>query len=318
MLSHLGLLTVLSAITIYLPDEVASFTRCPERGTTDLPAIISHADEKFCNVYHKCNCSRTECHVVESHVCPLAKVYSKEKGACLGRVTSTPAHTRHRSSPSLDIEQAGCETTYVQWVQTHSSSLDQGAEPVAIMVSDSLLPTSSSKDFECEQGQPGKFRYIPSRSFVYEFFFVYHSDPNICNIFHVCITRNDKTVDQPFMCPFPTVFKTGASGKMFCARAEPADCQGKAFYRTMEEPEAMDAGNDDSVNYRLPENTLMIDRCTKAGLYADSLYCNAYHKCGSQGQDEQYLCENQLLFNPESNICDYPINVVCGGRTRRR
>ena len=77
----------------------------------------------------------------------------------------------------------------------------------------------------------------------------------------------------------------------------------------------MNAGNDDnSVNYRLPENTLMIDRCTKAGLNADSLYCNAYHKCGSQGQDEQYLCENQLLFNPESNICDYPINVVCGGR----
>ena len=36
------------------------------------------------------------------------------------------------------------------------------------------------------------------------------------------------------------------------------------------------------------------------------------------GEDEQYLCENQLLFNPESNICDYPINVVCGGKKERK
>ena len=36
------------------------------------------------------------------------------------------------------------------------------------------------------------------------------------------------------------------------------------------------------------------------------------------GEDEQYLCENQLLFNPESNICDYPINVVCGGKKKER
>ena len=72
--------------------------------------------------------------------------------------------------------------------------------------------------------------------------------------------------------------------------------------------------SDDAISYRLPENTLMIDRCTKEGLYPDSLYCNAYHRCTSTGEDEQYLCENQLLFNPESNICDYPINVVCGGK----
>lgn len=71
-------------MTIYLPEEVASFTRCPERGTTELPIISYHADEKFCNVYHTCNCSLSECYVVESHVCPIAKVYSKTKAACLG------------------------------------------------------------------------------------------------------------------------------------------------------------------------------------------------------------------------------------------
>ncbi|CAF5069152.1 unnamed protein product, partial [Rotaria socialis] len=37
-------------------------------------------------------------------------------------------------------------------------------------------------------------------------------------------------------------------------------------------------------------------------------------RCTANGNDEQYICENQLLFNPESNICDYPINVVCGGK----
>ncbi len=160
------------------------------------------------------------------------------------------------------------------------------------------------------------FIEIPS----YTFFFC--SDPNICNIFHVCITRNEKTVDQPFMCPYPTIFKTVSSGKMFCAQPEPNDCQGKAFYRTMEDSNNLaktlsndnDDDDDDAKSYRLPENTLMIERCSKSGLYPDSLYCNAYHKCTSNGEDEQYLCENQLLFNPESNICDYPINVVCGGK----
>ena len=79
-----GLLSVLSAIIIYLPDEVASFKRCPEHGITEVPSISYYSDEKFCNVYHSCNCTRTECHIVESHVCPIAKVYSKSKATCLG------------------------------------------------------------------------------------------------------------------------------------------------------------------------------------------------------------------------------------------
>jgi len=152
------------------------------------------------------------------------------------------------------------------------------------------------------------------------FFCIIHlsfSDPNVCNIFHACITRNGKTVDQPFMCPYPTVFKTDLSEKMFCAYPEPNDCQGKAFYHSMENStnlaKNLNIDNDDETNYRLPENTLMIDKCLKVGFYPDSIYCNAYHKCTINGVDEQYLCENQLLFNPESNICDYPINVVCGG-----
>ena len=60
----------------------------------------------------------------------------------------------------LDIEEEGCESTYVQWVQTHSSNSDYNNSKAAIMVSDSLVSPTTSKDFECEQGQPGKFRYI--------------------------------------------------------------------------------------------------------------------------------------------------------------
>lgn len=61
-------------------------------------------------------------------------------------------------STFLDIEEEGCDTTYVQWVQTHSSNSDDINGRVAIVVSDSLLPSTLSNDFECEQGQPGKFR----------------------------------------------------------------------------------------------------------------------------------------------------------------
>ncbi|CAF3242334.1 unnamed protein product [Rotaria sp. Silwood2] len=275
----ISLLSILSAITIYLPDEVTSFQLCPEHGSTDLSSIINYPNEKFCNVYHRCNCTSTECYAVESHVCPMAKVYSKTKETC------------------LDIEEESCGTTYVQWVQTHSSKTDNSKDEVAIMISDSLLPSTSNNDFECEQDQPGKF-----------------SDPNICNMFHVCISRNDKIVDQPFMCPFPAIFKTGPSGNMYCAHPESDDCKGKVFFRSAEGSTTMTTDNNDSLSYLLPKNTLMLDKCLQSGLYADSLYCNAYHKCTINGEDEQYLCENQLLFNPESNICDYPINVVCGGK----
>lgn len=133
-------------------------------------------------------------------------------------------------------------------------------------------------------------------------------------MFHVCITRNDKIVDQPFMCPYPTVFKTGSSGKMYCAHPEPDDCKGKIFYRSTDSVTKTLTDISDAISYLLPKNTLMLEKCTQPGLYADSLYCNAYHKCTINGEDEQYLCENQLLFNPDSNICDYPINVVCGGK----
>jgi len=215
--------------------------------------------------------------LVESHVCPIAKVYSKSKLTC------------------LDIEEEGCQTTYVQWVQSHSTQTGKNETEIAIMVSDTLLLDTSNRPFQCEQQQEGKF-----------------SDPHICNIFHVCTQRSGLMVDQPFMCPFPTVFKrVSSSGKAFCAHPEGNDCHGKAFYQNAAET----MNNTEMFNYRLPDKTLMMQSCKKSGLYPDPFYCNAYHRCTANEEDEHYLCENQLLFNPESNICDYPINVVCEGKS---
>jgi hypothetical protein len=164
---YLGLFGLLSALTIYLPDDVTAFSRCPQHEIIDLPGISYYPDQKFCNVYHKCNCSRTDCTVVESHVCPLAQVYSKIKAKCLGESTRMKSNISNHMSITciylsniyfLDLEQENCESTYVQWVQTHSSNINNDQDEVAIMVSDSMLPTTSSKDFQCEQGQTGKFR----------------------------------------------------------------------------------------------------------------------------------------------------------------
>jgi hypothetical protein len=53
----------------------------------------------------------------------------------------------------LDIEEESCTTTYIQWVQTHSSKGE-----TVITIVDSLPSSISNKDFECVQDQPGKFR----------------------------------------------------------------------------------------------------------------------------------------------------------------
>lgn len=54
---------------------------------------------------------------------------------------------------NVDIEEESCQTTYVQWVETHSTN-----GTAAITMSNSLLPSMFNQDFECQEGQPGKFR----------------------------------------------------------------------------------------------------------------------------------------------------------------
>ena len=101
---------------------------------------------------------------------------------------------------------------------------------------------------------------------------------------------------------------------MSCARPHIDDCKGKVFYRASEIDHSSEFIPNDTDDYLLPKDTLMNRQCEQEGLYPDLMYCNAYHKCTKNGVDEHYLCENQLLFNPDSNVCDYPINVGCGGK----
>ena len=54
---------------------------------------------------------------------------------------------------SLDIEEESCATTYIQWVQTHSSN---GETPLEI--AHSLPPSAARQEFECSPDHPGKFR----------------------------------------------------------------------------------------------------------------------------------------------------------------
>lgn len=158
----IGFLSILFAIIIYLPDEAALFQLCPERGSTYLPSISYHPDEKFCNIYHKCNCTTISCHVVESQVCPMAKVYSKSIQACIGLSSlfnSCFLYLYKYIFISIDIEEESCGTTYVQWVHTYSSNSLHSNDKVAVMISNSLRPSMSTNDFECDEDAPGKYRF---------------------------------------------------------------------------------------------------------------------------------------------------------------
>lgn len=96
---------------------------------------------------------------------------------------------------------------------------------------------------------------------------------------------------------------------MYCDKRNKNDCAGKAFYRSMDE----DASDD----VDLIEKSILIDtnmnstQCANTNdIIEDKNYCNLYHVCRDT-KEYVYMCENQLLFNPLAQICDYPINIVC-------
>lgn len=134
-------------------------------------------------------------------------------------------------------------------------------------------------------------------------------DPQVCNLFHVCVSRGEQTFDQPFLCPFSTIFRVIDSNTMYCDKRNKNDCAGKAFYRSMDD----DASDD----VDLIEKSILIDtnmnstQCANTNdIIEDKTYCNLYHVCRDT-KEYVYMCENQLLFNPLAQICDYPINIVC-------
>lgn len=256
---------------------------CPDKVTK--AGIHLHGDKRLCNVYHECNCTisiNSTCVLTRSNLCPIGQVFYNVTNKC------------------ESIELIGCDTSYLQWVdaplnkqksnQSTSWLLEKenGNLPADDMEA-SNLPVADINYFVCPSGSNSRY-----------------ADPYICNIFHVCVTRNDQTYDQPFLCPYSSVFRVIDANTMYCDKRRDTDCVGTAFYR----------GNDEEIKVQMSPTLLLnytINKsfCSKNGIFEDAQFCNTYHRC-INGIDEQYICENQLLFNPLSTICDYPINVACG------
>lgn len=287
-----------------------TLSRCPYSAANS--GVYLFSDKKLCNVYHECNCSTTAittnisapvslCTFVKTNVCPIGTVYLNATNKC------------------EPIEIYGCETSYLQTIniaqysqknrkhhqQAHNnqtSKLEKDYEvnkrkgsaandfPQYDAATIEPVNITGLSEFSCPPGANERF-----------------ADPQVCNLFHVCVSRGEQTFDQPFLCPFSTIFRTIDASTMYCDKRNKNDCLGKAFYRSL----------DDDENTNIIDKSILIDtnmnssQCVNTNeILEDKQYCNLYHLC-RDGKEHVYMCENQLLFNPLSQICDYPINIVC-------
>ena len=223
------------------------------------------------------------CSHVRTSVCPIGTIF---------------LNTTNKCEP---IELYGCETSYLQSLNIGSTGTKkknrtlerdyekQGRGRDFSDISPEPVNVTGITGFTCPPGANDRF-----------------PDSEICNLFHVCVSRGDQTFDQPFLCPFSTIFRVIDSSTMYCDKRNKNDCNSKAFYKSLDEDDL------DLIDKSLliDTNTNSTDCMNTNEIVEDKLFCNLYHVCG-EGKDSTYMCENQLLFNPLSQICDYPINVVC-------
>lgn len=283
--------------------------RCPLSVTP--PGIYLYSDRNLCNVYHECNCTSQPyyanstqlaalCDLVKTNVCPMGTVFSNQT---------------HQCEP---IEAYGCETSYLQSAnldfysnknRNQSQQLSSLIAKPGLYNSDHFhksFPLESNANitgvtgFQCPPGANDRF-----------------ADPNVCNLFHVCVSRAEQTFDQPFLCPFSTVFRVVDANTMYCDKRKVSDCVEKAFYRSTDQGDMdmseksilVEVGN---ANASQCLEHLSNNVNNEELLVEDKQYCNIYHVCNKQDNRVfSYICDSQLLFNPLSKICDFPINVVC-------
>jgi hypothetical protein len=111
---------------------------------------------------------------------------------------------------------------------------------------------------------------------------------------------------------------------MYCDKRNENDCKSSAFYYSKNEKvnDDYERSNDILIN-NIPNNNntesdqMSTSFCEKnfkrpIDKMEDQEYCNTYHVCNENNQLDYYMCNNQLLFNSFSKMCDYPINVECG------
>lgn len=250
--------------------QTDAVSRCP---VTSNSTVLLMGDKSLCNVYHECFYDESQkAELVKSQVCPPSTVFSASSRKCEA------------------IEKHGCTTSYLHWIDP--AYTPQGFIPKSIGAE--LTNTSAGvSTFSCPS-------YAKNERF---------PDPDICNLFHVCVRRDNVTYDQPFLCPFSSVFRVNDSKTMYCdvSRDIASDCQGKAFYRSVD---AADVNEFIKLNSMIIETSNASSRCVSGLRREDQTYCNTFHVCTS-GKDELFMCEKNLMFNPVSRICDYPINVAC-------
>ncbi len=267
--------------------------------TVPKPGTFLFGDKYLCNIYHECNCNQTLtvnsndtiglCSLVKTNVCPMGTVFSNSTRKC------------------EPIESYGCETSYLQSANLdfYSNKNRNQSQQLSSLIAKPniehyhahfpLEPTmnvTGLTEFSCPSGANDRF-----------------ADPNVCNLFHVCVSRGDQTFDQPFLCPFSTVFRVIDANTMYCDKKSPTDCINKAFYRSTDQGDI-----DISEKSILVEISTNSTQCpmhsTFEELVEDKQYCNIYHMC-KDGKVFSFICDSQLLFNPASKICDFPINVAC-------
>jgi hypothetical protein len=237
-------------------------------------------DDSICNIYHECVCTDNgQCTLANSYICPENQVFSKEKTDC------------------EPIEKHGCSTNYFQFNDTVVSNETKPLRPVESPKTSNFRMGFNPK---ADDSYDDHFKCPPGANNRY-------ADSLICNIFHVCVTKGDSTYDQPFLCPYASIFRVVNSTHMYCdKRRYDTDCNGKAFYK-----DTNDEGKKRFSSKLMLNSTKNSSLCKREDeFFEDQFYCNAYHRC-LDDVDELYMCDNQLLFNPLSGLCDYAINVDC-------
>ncbi len=248
------LIFLLPSITVSQA-TLSNTSRCPTISNTTVDLV---SDKKLCNVYHECFCNQNTgftCEFVRSQVCPTDTVFVKEHRRC------------------EPIEKIGCETSYLHWISPNFQPESFRSKQIPAEAINSTADTSA---FKCpEDANNSRF-----------------PDPGICNVFHVCVRRDNKTYDQPFLCPFSTIFRVKDRNTMYCdVQKSDNDCKGKAFYRSID---ATDVNEFVKLNSLIIETSTTNQTCENSeARRADDHYCNTYHVCNQ----DKVNTRKQFLFS---------------------
>ena len=249
--------------------SIESATRCP-KASTNKNGTNLRSDKQFCNVFHECICNDSQqCKFVRTNVCPTGLVFEPSSGKC------------------QSIEKKACETSLLHWIDSYKEPSTFKAKEIPF----ESVEVSGVSNFVCPPGALNK-RF---------------ADPHVCNLFHLCVSIDNRTYSQPFLCPFSSVFRVVDSNTMYCDAKTLEDCKGKAFYRSSD---AQDIDTFIRTSSLIIETNSNVSYCLNDVRVEDTLFCNTFHVC-RDGKDEHFMCEHELLFNPVSRLCDYPINVAC-------